>query len=237
MAEENEVILAWGDAQGKGRTTLAQLKKWINSPEENAEKIADFVYWRLYERYIRPFEELNTNADYGQEFEDIDDKDKKTTQQQCKLRIGFATMASICLLIETLEAFIKGKERFYGRKSKKREKDDIEKNAFVDFFTEHKDRFNIHQNFGHIFFDNIRCGILHQGETYKGWLIRTQGSAINEATKIINAKEFIKIMKEILQEYSDEIIASDFLPGSKGDLCITKIRFIIKHTKQQLKIK
>lgn len=73
---------------------MTQLSENINSQElsdlinnSQKEKIADFIYDRFYERYIRPIESL-------------DKKDKN----------GFSIMAVSCLMIESLISFKNGWE-------------------------------------------------------------------------------------------------------------------------------
>ena len=247
MAEENEVILAWGDAQGKGRTTLAQLKKWINSPEENAEKIADFVYWRLYERYIRPFEVLIEHEEFintkenkkiqiddeqDDEQDDEPNDEQKNTQDYLKVRIGFAIVANMCPVIEALEAFKLGKERFYNEK--KLDNVMSYEDAFIDFFEKEKEKererdtlFNVPENFGKEFYKNIRCRILHQGGTGGGWKIKHIGDnrIIDVDAKIIDARKFLVKTKEILGNYRDG------LKGGSEDInnCVTKCKAIISN--------
>ena len=241
MAKENEVILAWGDAQGKGRTTLAQLEEWINSPKENTEKIADFVYWRLYERYIRPFEILiehensdkekgNVQIDSGQ---DEEPNEQEETQKCFKFRIGFAIMANMCPVIEALEAFKHGKERFYSEKEKKELDNAMSyEDAFIDFFTGEKEKerertFNVPENFGKEFYENIRCRILHQGGTGGRWRIKHIGDnkIIDVDAKIIDARKFLVKTKEILGNYRDG------LKGGSEDInnCVTKCKAIISN--------
>ena len=240
MAEENEVILAWGDAQGKGRTTLAQLEEWINSPEENAEKIADFVYWRLYERYIRPFEILIEHENSDKEKGDVqidsgqdeEPNEQEETQKCFKFRIGFAIVANMCPVIEALEAFKLGKERFYNEK----ELDNVMsyEDAFIDFFEKEKEKererdtlFNVPENFGKEFYKNIRCRILHQGGTGGGWKIKHIGDnkIIDVDAKIIDARKFLVKTKEILGNYRDG------LKGGSEDInnCVTKCKAIISN--------
>ena len=243
MAEENEVILAWGDAQGNGRTTLAQLEEWINSPKENTEKIADFVYWRLYERYIRPFEILiehensdkekgNVQIDSGQ---DEEPNEQEETQKCFKFRIGFAIMANMCPVIEALEAFKHGKERFYSEKEKKELDNAISyEDAFIDFFKGDKEierererTFNVPENFGKEFYKNIRCRILHQGGTGGRWRIKhiKEDKIIDDKNRIIDAKKFLDKIKEILGNYRDG------LKDRSEDInnCVTKCKAIISN--------
>lgn len=243
MAEENEVILAWGDAQGKGRTTLAQLKKWINSPEENAEKIADFVYWRLYERYIRPFEVLieheefintkeNKKIQIDDEQDDEPNDEQKNTQDYLKVRIGFAIVANMCPVIEALEAFKHGKERFYSETEIKNDANKMSyEKAFTAFFTKEKGTFKVPENFGKEFYENIRCRILHQGGTGGSWRIKhikkekEEDKIIDVDAKIIDARKFLEKMKKIVETYQEK------LKKGEEDInnCLTKCKAIISN--------
>lgn len=206
--------MSWGDCT-EGRTTLADLDNFIAEPIKNQKAIAAFVYWRLYERYIKPFEELK-QINFGQTEEP---SEEEVTTGQNKLRIGFAVMANMCLLIETLEAFKKGVNRFYGRKKEKISYED----AFVDFFKEYGDKFGVGKDFGKTFYSDIRCAILHQGETYGGWLINNGAKAIDEEGKVINAKVFMETMKDVLTDYRRSIEISDGSKGSVLSLCKNKM--------------
>lgn len=239
MAEENKIILAWGDAQGDGRTFHTQLGEWIKPPKENISKIADFVYWRLYERYIRPFEVLieheefintkeNKKIQIDDEQDDEPNDEQKNTQDYLKVRIGFAIVANMCPVIEALEAFKLGKERFYSEKEKKELDNAMSyEDAFIDFFTKEKDTFNVPENFGKEFYKNIRCRILHQGGTGGRWRIKHIGDnkIIDVDAKIIDARKFLEKMKEIVTTYQKK------LKDGKEDInnCVTKCKAIISN--------
>ena len=107
--------------------------------------IADFIYYRLYNRYLKPF--TFNNVDYKKNYKN-----------------GFSIMANCCLLIETLESLKNG----WGDTRNKSEA------AFIQFFKSDKN-FSELKNSGKEFYKKVRCGILHQGETVGGWKINRSG--------------------------------------------------------------
>jgi hypothetical protein len=74
---------------------------------------------------------------------------------ECKEHSGFVVMSLDCLLIETLEQFEKGVKKTPAGKSEDYFVDFLTKGSFGSFFNE---------TFARIFYDKIRCGILHQAE-------------------------------------------------------------------------
>lgn len=76
---------------------------------------------------------------------------------------GFAVMALDCLLIETLQQFYEGKAQTPERESKKYFKNFLTRGAFKDYFTE---------DMAEKFFEQVRCGILHQAEVKENSKIR-----------------------------------------------------------------
>ena len=47
------------------------------------------------------------------------------------------------------------------------------------------------------FYKNVRCGILHNGETKNNWKIIRSGKLFNEENKSINATEFLKYLDNL----------------------------------------
>src|SRR5580693_3705542 len=74
-----------------------------------------------------------------------------------KMRSGFLTMAAACLMIEALQSFREGRE--YTIKRGAGEK------CFAKFFSENE-AFEPLRPYSSNFYSKIRCGILHQAETY-----------------------------------------------------------------------
>jgi hypothetical protein len=107
---------------------------------------------------------------------------------------GFAIMALACLLIETLESFHRGSVRTKGAGC----------NAFASFFARHPE-FSKLEAQSASFYANVRCGILHQGETNCGWRVRRDGPLFNETTKTVNAVKFIGAVERALGAYCDKL--------------------------------
>jgi len=172
--------------------------------EENKDKeaIADFIYNRLYNRYIKPFE--YDNETYKREYKN-----------------GFSMMASFCLLIETLESFKKGEGNSDGES----------KNFFKGFFENNKN-FKELEGKGDDIYTNIRSGIFHQGETTNGWIIRRDKTKISYEKKIINANFFKDKLKQSLKDYIDLLKNEEWNSGDLLKNARMKINFIIENTKK-----
>jgi hypothetical protein len=137
---------------------------------------------------------------------------------------GFAIMALCCLMIETIESYRQGLPSA--------SKDDMEaleklpvngtsgeyslkgpfRNCsgwvFEEFFG-----FDNHKRYfpdvsGKTFYQNIRCGLLHQAQTKGGWLIGRVGSYWDEGPPgSINRDEFSERLEECFRDYLRELQA------------------------------
>ena len=155
-------------------STVSLSQYFALEQQENREEIADFVYQRFYERYIRPF----------------DCKDKKN---------GFIMMASSCLMIESLESFWRGWKKSPNSAL-----------AFCQFF-DRNDRFLPLRGFSHQFYVNIRCGIMHQGESTGGWHIRRDRKLLFDAqTLTIDATCFLTALESCLFDYRASLKVADW---------------------------
>jgi hypothetical protein len=112
---------------------------------------------------------------------------------------GFLIMAVSCLTIEALECFRHG-WRSTDRRSKE---------AFKTFLSR-ETRFAAFSPYSVSFYKGVRCGILHQGETNRGWRIRRSGPLLDEATLSVNATRFHIELSQVLSEYVEELKSSDF---------------------------
>ena len=140
-------------------------------------------------------------------------------------------MASMSLLIETIQSFKQGYV----------ETSEISKEVFNSFWDDGKVKkaFNINNAQKHEFiiskktgfYKNIRCGILHQGETTGGWIINTNNGqeAIDFQRRNINATLFLKKMKSILEDYKEELKDENKLQTSLWNNCLLKLHAIIKN--------
>jgi len=109
-------------------------------------------------------------------------------------RHGFTTMAINCLLIETLEAFQRG---WTSTKTRSAE-------SFRYFFSR-QPRFAEFNGAGisYDFYENVRCGLLHQGETRNGWTIVRAGPILQ--SKRINATKFHGRLAGAINDYHEEL--------------------------------
>ncbi len=112
---------------------------------------------------------------------------------------GFCTMAICCLMIETLESFWRGWGNTRGK----------EQVAFYYFFGRN-DNFLAFRPFSETFYKNIRCGILHQGETTGGWRILGANTEPLLNSKTINATKFHKELEHCLNEYCAMLEVEDW---------------------------
>lgn len=166
---------------------------------KDKKKLAAFIYDRFYGRYLKSF-------DFP------DDNYKKNYKN------GFALMTSCCLLIETYISFSAKDYRNTDSQSRK---------CFGYFFTTEKrfcdfargglqaDGTIANRADGGIpndFYDNVRCGILHNAETKGGWTItrKTSKPYFDPTTKTINAAKFAGRLKAVLSDYKKNLISSDF---------------------------
>lgn len=166
-------ILLFNHNNKDNHVRISTYIKWRD--EQKKDQIADFIYERHYQRYLKPFE--FNNPMFKKEYKN-----------------GFSIMASCCLLIETLESFHRGWENSRNELN------------FLKFFTRDS---NFHEfsvdDIPTQFYKNIRCGILHQGETTGGWSINRSKDKplLNKVTKEINSVLFARKLKDSLQNYRE----------------------------------
>jgi hypothetical protein len=112
---------------------------------------------------------------------------------------GFSIMALSCLLIETYETFRQGWPS----------SDNKSALAFCRFF-DREDLFLDFRGNAQQFYRNVRCGILHQGETTGGWKItRETGEPLFEpSTHTVHATKFHALMADVIDKYRDNLNAN-----------------------------
>jgi hypothetical protein len=192
----NDSLVLATTSDGK-EVTLRQCVEFVK--QENKQALSGFIYDRLYGRYLKPF-------------------DYPSNDYKKKYKNGFALMANCCLLIETYVSFIEKKYRDTTRQSRE---------VFGYFFTFEK-RFSEFSEGGinakgqiagakeggipNDFYFNVRCGILHNGETRNGWTItRKQNKPLfNAKTKEVNATKFANELKLVLRDYARKLKKNDF---------------------------
>jgi hypothetical protein len=108
---------------------------------------------------------------------------------------GFIMMAAGCLMIEALESFWNGWKKSPNSAL-----------AFCHFF-DRVERFAPFRNHGQAFYGNVRCGIMHQGETTGGWHIRRDQSRLFEPDSLtVDATRFLGELSDYLSDYRQMLI-------------------------------
>lgn len=149
--------------------------------QESKEKLINAIYHRFYGRYLVPLNSIPGGSDLEPD-----------------LKSGFLIMATACLMIEAMESFYQGRPTTKGKS----------KEIFENFFKREENIFPIFRDIK--FYENIRCGILHQAETTEGWRIIRDGMLVNINNKTINATIFLEKLTESLNNYKTELETSDW---------------------------
>jgi hypothetical protein len=166
---------------------------------QDQTQIADFIFQRLQSRYLKPF--LFDNTKFVKEFKN-----------------GFSIMANCCLLVETLQSFKNG----WGDSDRKSGQ------AFKQFFTSEAN-FAAFKSKEQEFYVNIRCGILHQGETTGGWTVNRSGTNLfDDKNLVVDSVTFAKELETSLKNYSDNLKAAKW-DSELWDNFRTKMRKIISN--------
>lgn len=213
--KDKTIILAT-DKKGND-ITIEQIEHWIKDRTKNKKNIAQFIYDRLYGRYIKPF--------------DFNDPEFIKNYKN-----GFSIMANCCLLIETYASF---REKVFRDTNGKSERCFgwffLHEKRFYDFskggFNKH-DYININGRLNNKgtprdFYVNVRCGILHNAETRNGWKIMRSGEFYDKKSKTINAVKFMKSLKITLNNYNKQLIGADIHKDIIWTNCLNRIRDII----------
>lgn len=112
---------------------------------------------------------------------------------------GFCVMAVCCLMIEALESFRQGWED-----SRRRNRE-----AFRLFFQRHESMKPFAER-ADSFYEEVRCGLLHQAESRRGWRILRQGPLMDPKRRTINATRFLREVRTCLDSYCRELEEADW---------------------------
>jgi hypothetical protein len=130
---------------------------------------------------------------------------------------GFASMALACLLVETIQSF---REGLGDTKGKSR--------AMFRLFLTKESGFEKFVNIADSFFDDVRCGLLHQGETRRGWTVMRCGPLFDLGKKQLNATRFLKAVDKSLNSYCQELEHADW-NSNQWKKCRQKMAAIISN--------
>ncbi len=183
-----------------GAETKVTIQKYLTLvSNQDKDQISTFIFYRLHSRYLKPFQFA----------------DKKFLME---FKNGFSIMANCCLLIETLQSFKNG----WGDSNQKSQQ------AFRQFFST-ESNFSMFKEKSQEFYTNVRCGILHQGETTGGWTVNRIGKNIFDSKKlVVDSVSFAKELEQSLKNYSDNLKASKWDDAPWDNLRI-KMRKIISN--------
>jgi len=183
----------------------------------NKELIAEYIYQRLYNRFLKIF-------DFKSDLQDNYTKATKVEKRNVfneEYKNGFLIMTSCSLLIETFASFLVGHNKTPNGQST-----DMFNKVFE--YAETKDnKLKVFKNGK--FYSYIRCGLLHQGETYGKFIITRKGKDLYKGDTI-NANIFLKSLNELLDSYRLDLINLKW-DSKEWDACRMKIRHIINNAK------
>lgn len=121
------------------------------------------------------------------------------TLSPCNVKHGFTSMAVACLMVEALESFRQGWPDSRYRS----------KHAFCSFFDAHAE-FAVFRGHAEQFWNNVRCGILHQAETRGGWMIQRRGPMFDSIHRTINATRFLRGLDKVLSGYCTRLTQANW---------------------------
>lgn len=133
---------------------------------------------------------------------------------------GFTIMAICCLMIEAFESFRQGWKSTDG----------LDRRAFQEFLGR-EPAFQDFRGFESYFYSNVRCGILHQGETYHAWKIVRAGPLFDQANRTINATRFLRAMKHVLDDFCNRLKRADW-ESEDWQNVNKKMRALCKHCRR-----
>lgn len=196
MKNQNLVLAINKDGQ---KITIINIKVWIK--KNNQKELADFFFDRFYIRYIKPFE--FENSEYV--------KNHKN---------GFAIMTSCCLLIETFVSYTNPEFKDTKNKSERcfgyffmtnKEFNCFSKGGLeLDKYEKQTTKYLNNKGIPKDFYSNVRCGILHNGETKNKWRIVRKGELFDEKNKSINATKFMSNLVLVMRRFQNDLLFSDF---------------------------
>ncbi|BEV07499.1 hypothetical protein [Methylophilus sp. DW102] len=188
-----------------GNYTISDWKKLSNELSKNLEnvdlweKAFDFFKKRLETRYLNPIRYIEENGNSVGE--------------------GFAVVTIICSTIEALESFYQGKS--YRKGSTEHPLDQnteyFKSQPIFESFLQNREPFKSYfsdKGLATNFYENVRCGILHEAATRGGWKIKTCSSKLIERHDnywILNRKLLVQAIEDYLKSYKTELFSSQDL--------------------------
>lgn len=211
MEYQNENIRIAGEKSIKEWNRCRQ-KLGKESTVQDWEDAFSFFNDRITTRYLNPIKEiLEMNQSTGE---------------------GFAAVNLQCSLIETIESFYNGWIYEYSgdrKKSNYRKPNggliDIDnRGIFISFFNNREPFVGLIN--GSDFYQNIRCGLLHETQTKYGWVIKKKHLNENiffeniDEEKIIYRNNFQKAIEVVIEKYKRAVVDKEAF----GELSVFELR-------------
>ncbi len=201
--------------------SMSEIENLIQS-ESNKEIISKYIFHRYYDRYLKIF---YFKSDYKAKYKKIIEGEEISVEKNIfekEYKNGFSIMTNCCLLIETIATFFEG-ENTTTKTGPNTFKLVFQKATSygnpIDCFEKEK------------FHSQVRCGLLHQGETYGKFKIRRTKQLFDSTTKTINAKLFCDNLRSFLKSYQKELNAAKWDSGLWRN-CRAKLEYIIKNSRK-----
>ena len=187
------------DMKIAGNLTISnwnKLSKNLNCENDDNWGLAFYFFEeRIKTRYINPIKSILEIGD--------------------NLGEGFAVVNLQCSLIETIESFINGcNSEYNSRKRKTQWKKGVtiifnsNKEIFISFFN-NRTPFKELNIDGGLFYQDVRCGLLHETQTKNNWKIKCDTAESGLAYQEINNRNIVEkiIHRENFQIYLEKLIA------------------------------
>lgn len=189
-----KTVLDWKNLRNRIRADFNNSNLW--------NEAFDFFEERLETRYFKPIKDIKKN-------------------DQCNGE-GFAITTILCSLIEFLESTFTGEIYRYCPNNQLQEFEyNKSREKFISFF-ENRPPFNKiftpANKLATQFYENVRCGLLHEASTKGNWIIRidktTDFYALRDGNHVINREIFEKKIREYLSNYKTLLLDDDNLKSA-----------------------
>lgn len=147
-------------------------------------------------------------------------------------------MANCCLLIETFVSYTNSEfkdnryksERSFGYFFLTNENfNSFSKGGLeLKFYEKQLTKYLNNRGIPKDFYKNVRCGIIHNGETKNNWKILRNGALFNEENKSINASKFLDNLSIVLENFRQNLMTADFNDDEIWKTYKSRLGFMIK---------
>lgn len=195
MAQNQHLIAGW-NTRDDWQKCLRSLED-DNSADAWIKVFEDFFKPRLEMRYLSPIAILQEHGEFSGE--------------------GFSIMTILCSLIEFLESTYQGKSYKFLRKGEELGEHEYSssKLVFISFLTS-KPPFSeqFDDDLAREFYENIRCGLLHEATTKNDWRIWAKSNderIVSNDKKIVFRDNFEAGIRKYIDDYCVQLIQNQEL--------------------------